>query len=226
MKICARRTHRTATLLMLAVISSVEHRTKEALTKQNAKEQTPASLVGLDLHSPGKDGREGNTITLASSGAFHVRRIAPWNSNITDSPQAFRVPRANDSPPTSGLLSSAQRVLDSPHRMPPLPFPPRRTCLLHQYTQRRKFDEAESVLRQALSETRSNPPALVLLGRLRATTGKLDEAEKLYRVALEASPRNAPAHHALAKVFAFQQRYLCFLLVFMSVGGIFFAFFF
>ncbi|CAM9815501.1 unnamed protein product, partial [Ectocarpus sp. 12 AP-2014] len=73
--------------------------------------------------------------------------------------------------------------------------------------ERRKFDEAESVLRQALSESPSNPPALVLLGRVRATTGKLDEAEKLYRVALEASPRNAPAHHALAKVFSFQQRW-------------------
>ncbi|CAB1109810.1 unnamed protein product [Ectocarpus sp. CCAP 1310/34] len=82
-----------------------------------------------------------------------------------------------------------------------------RTCFLQPCAQRRKFDEAESVLRQALSESPSNPPALVLLGRVRATTGKLDEAEKLYRVALEASPRNAPAHHALAKVFAFQQRW-------------------
>ncbi|CAN0160535.1 unnamed protein product [Pylaiella littoralis] len=71
----------------------------------------------------------------------------------------------------------------------------------------RKFDEAESVLRRALSSAPSDPAALVLLGRLRATTGKLDEAEGLYRGALEASPKDASAHHALAKVFAFQQRW-------------------
>lgn len=94
----------------------------------------------------------------------------------------------------------------TPPPNPPPPLPPPEHASYNNTLQRRKFDEAESVLRQALSESPSNPPALVLLGRLRATTGKLDEAEKLYRVALEASPRNAPAHHALAKVFAFQQR--------------------
>lgn len=72
--------------------------------------------------------------------------------------------------------------------------------------QHRKFDEAESVLRKALSASPMDPAALVLLGRLRATLGNVDEAVGLYRRALEASPAHAPAHHALAKVFAFQQR--------------------
>lgn len=39
--------------------------------------------------------------------------------------------------------------------------------------------------------------------------GHLDEAEFLYKRALEAFPEDAPAHHALAKVFAFQQRWVC-----------------
>eukprot|EP00903_Cladosiphon_okamuranus_P016604 g15317.t1 len=71
----------------------------------------------------------------------------------------------------------------------------------------RKFDEAESILQQVLSTVPSDPAALVLLGRLRATTGKLEEAVGLYRRALEFSPKYASAHHALAKVFAFQQRW-------------------
>ncbi|CAM9573509.1 unnamed protein product [Scytosiphon promiscuus] len=71
----------------------------------------------------------------------------------------------------------------------------------------RKFDEAESVLRRALADAPSDAPALVLLGRLKATTGKLAEAEGLYRRALESSPRHAPAHHALAKILVFQQRW-------------------
>lgn len=70
----------------------------------------------------------------------------------------------------------------------------------------RKFSEAESLLRQALSESPSHAPALVLLGRLRATVGHVDEAEVLYKRALKAFPRDASAHHALAKLFAFQQR--------------------
>lgn len=72
--------------------------------------------------------------------------------------------------------------------------------------QHHKFEEAESVVRKALHVSPSDPAALVLLGRLRATLGNVDEAVGLYRRALEASPAHAPAHHALAKVFAFQQR--------------------
>lgn len=61
---------------------------------------------------------------------------------------------------------------------------------------------------QALDKSPSDAPALVLLGRVRATVGHVDEAEGLYRKALEASPLDASAHHALAKLLTFQSRYL------------------
>ncbi|CAM9161568.1 unnamed protein product [Ascophyllum nodosum] len=71
-----------------------------------------------------------------------------------------------------------------------------------------KFEDAEALLREVLLESPSDPSALVLLGRARATAGgHVDEAKGLYRRALEASPDHAPAHHALAKVFAFQHRW-------------------
>lgn len=106
-----------------------------------------------------------------------------------------------------------------PHAAPPPPPPNPK--------QLRKFNEAEALLRQALSESPSDAPALVLLGRVRATAGgHLDEAMGFYRRALEASPDHAPAHHALAKVFAFQQRcvfycisFIVFLWVFLIACG-------
>lgn len=71
---------------------------------------------------------------------------------------------------------------------------------------RRNFLKAEILLRQAVGASPSDAPALVLLGRVRATMGHVNEAEGLYKKALETEPEDAPAYHALGKLLAYQHR--------------------